>query len=619
MKQKLAILTRLTLISSVALTIATVSNFLNHHKYWNGTIFAVQTVDFNILSHSLPTKLSIILEQDKKAEIQRTLDSNYGLFGLVVTDCKAIDVKCTNQKVLYSSKSKFRWQRQIQSSDLLSYPYDNLRNPPPIYVEGYFANTRDLQRLPTDRTNPGTIIGRVYYIRNTPPTFIQDYTRWLQNPSSLSGARATYTLTVALFIFAGIAAWAILEQVLYRKRVEQELMQRERQQLLEKQQQQVLQAQSLQKQLQDKLQQIHVLLEQRQQDRSALENYQTLQAQQIQHLENAIAQYEDQLAFQETHQHNKAQKLEQLQQELGWLQEREVIALAQVHQREQDVAFLKQQINQQKLEQQQKSVRLFALREELEDAKRRESTAQHQADSLKQTIDVLTSEQEQTARNFEQLERSLAERASIEDLTTTLESAKTELNNAKKFEELALEENQKLSEEIKQLRDENDEAQLQVCDLQEQVEYYQDYFTQAALHTQRSVGLEHLLKQNAVQENINLSTLHLALVGGHLSVRREVIRKLTESYGLIDYIEVAPSSEVYTSRKSIKDKVSRCNLIAVITDFIGHDSTTIVSALRKDGAINGQILWIEYRGKSGIIRSLLQHIQSETLPAIAIK
>lgn len=616
MRQRLASLTRLTFISSVALTIATVSNFLNHHKYWNGTIFAVQTVDFNILSYSLPTKLSLVLEQGKKAEIQRTLDSNYGLFGLVVTDCKTTGVKCTNQKVLYSSKSKFRWQGQIQLSNLSSYPYDNLRNPPPIYAEGYFANTRDRQRLPTDRTNPGTIIGRVYYIRNTPPTFIQDYTRWLQNPSSLSGARATYTLTVALFFFAGIAAWAILEQVLYRKRMEQESMQRERQQLLEKQQQQVLQAQSLQQQIQDKLQQIHVLLEQRQQDRSELENYQALQVQQIQQLESAIAQYEDQLAFQEAQQHDKTQKLEQLQQELVVFQEREVVTLAQFQQHEQDVTSLEQQINQQKLEQQQKSARLAALREELEDAKRRESAAQHHADSLKQTIDVLTYEQEQTARNFEQLEHSLAERAGVEDLTTTLESAKTELNNAKKLEEYAIEENEQLKNESTQLRHKYEEAQLQIWDLQEEVEYYRYYFTESSKQRQSEPPLE----WNTTLENIDLSDMHLALVGGHPSVRQEVIRELTETYGLIDYVEVAPSSEAYTSRKNIKEKVSRCNLIAVITAFIGHDSTTIVSALRKDGAINGQVLWIDnYRGKSGIVRSLLQHIQSETSPASAIQ
>lgn len=619
MRQKLASLTRFTFISSVALTIATVSNFLNHHKYWNGTIFAVQTVDFNILSHSLPTKLSIILEQGKKAEIQRTLDSNYGLFGLVVTDCKTIDVKCTNQKVLYSSKSKFRWQQRIQLRNLSSYPYDNLRNPPPVYAEGYFANTRDRQRLPTNRTNPGTIIGRVYYIRNTPPTFIQDYTRWLQNLSSLSGARATYTLTVALFLFAGIAAWAILEQVLYRKRVEQESMQRERQQLLKKQQQQVLQAQLLQQQLQDKLQQIHVLLKQRQQDRRELVNYQALQAQQIQHLESAIARYEAQLTSQEAQQHGKTQKLEQLQQELIVFQEREVVTLAQFQQREQNVASLEQQINQQKLEQQQKSARLAALREELEEAKRRESAAQHQADSLKQTINVLTYEQEQTARNFEELEHSLAERASVEDLTTTLESAKTELNNAKKFEELALEDNQKLSEELKQLRSENDEAQLQVWDLQEQVLYYQDYFTKAAPQHQKVAVLEQYIHQTAFQGNIELSTLHLALVGGHPSVRREVIRELTVNYGLIHYVEIAPSNEAYIDRSSIKAKVNSCNLIGVITGYIGHDLSGIVSDLQKNGAIDGELLWINYRGKSGIVRSLLQHIQSETSPAMAMK
>lgn len=618
MRQAFNSLGRLIVISTVSFCVTTVPNFLNHNKYWSGTIFSVQTVDFNILSHTMPTKLSALLIKGEKQEIQRTINSNYGLFGVVVTDCKTSSQKCPSQKFLYTSGVNRSWQK-IETNSLVNHPYDVLRNPPPIYAEGRFVSTRDRQRQPTAQTNSGTVIGRVYYVRNKPPTFIQDYTRWIKSPLSFSGANAIYTLTVLLFMLGGFSTWMILEWVLYQKRTQYKLAQQKQQQLLEKQEQLHKQAQSLQRQLQDKLQQIHVLLEQRQHDRSELENYQALQAQQIQQLESAIARYEDQLAFQEAQQHDKTQKLEQLQQKLVVFQEREVVTLAQFQQREQNVASQETQINQQKLEQQQKSARLAALREELEEAKRRESAAQHQADSLKQTIDVLTYEQEQTARNFEELEHSLAERASVEDLTTTLESAKTELNNAKKFEELALEDNQKLSEEVKQLRSENDEAQLQVWDLQEQVLYYQDYFTKAAPQHQKVAVLEQYIHHTTFQGNIDLSTLHLALVGGHPSVRREVIRELTANYGLIHYVEIAPSSEAHIDRSSIKAKVNSCNLIGVITGYIGHDLSGIVSDLQKNGAIDGEVLWIEYRGKSGIVRSLLQHIQSATSPAMAMK
>ena len=44
----------------------------NHHNYWNRTIFAVQTIDFKILSHTLPTKLSTLIIQNDVKEIQPT-------------------------------------------------------------------------------------------------------------------------------------------------------------------------------------------------------------------------------------------------------------------------------------------------------------------------------------------------------------------------------------------------------------------------------------------------------------------------------------------------------------------------------------------------------------------
>ncbi|MEG4229452.1 hypothetical protein QUA35_29780 [Microcoleus sp. N9_B2] len=78
---------RFTLIATFSLGLATVKNWENYKNYWHGTIFAVQTVDFNMLSHTLPVKLSYTLLQGNIEELQRTLDSNYGLFGLIVTDC----------------------------------------------------------------------------------------------------------------------------------------------------------------------------------------------------------------------------------------------------------------------------------------------------------------------------------------------------------------------------------------------------------------------------------------------------------------------------------------------------------------------------------------------------
>ncbi|WP_237766242.1 hypothetical protein [Arthrospira platensis] len=60
-KIALLMLGRLSIISVISLVMATINNYGNHKNYWERTIFATQTVDFNILSHTLPTKLSLAL------------------------------------------------------------------------------------------------------------------------------------------------------------------------------------------------------------------------------------------------------------------------------------------------------------------------------------------------------------------------------------------------------------------------------------------------------------------------------------------------------------------------------------------------------------------------------
>lgn len=217
MRQTFASLGRLTVISLAALGIATISNFFTYLKYWNGTIFAVQSVDLNILSHTLPTKLSILLTQGNKKEIQRTLNSNYGLFGIVVTDCQKASLECPNQQILYSSKPSFQWTQQLQADNFQNQPYDVLRNPAPVYAEGQYNNISIRERQPTGQTNFGTVIGRVYYIRSRPPTFSEDYFRWIKNPSSFAGNNVIYGLTAVLSVLVGLSIWVVIETILYKK------------------------------------------------------------------------------------------------------------------------------------------------------------------------------------------------------------------------------------------------------------------------------------------------------------------------------------------------------------------------------------------------------------------
>lgn len=117
--------------------------------------------------------------------------------------------------------------------------------------------------------------------------------------------------------------------------------------------------------------------------------------------------------------------------------------------------------------------------------------------------------------------------------------------------------------------------------------------------------------KNIVSITQNLASIRLALVGGHQATRREAIRELCENYGLPNCVEVAPSSEAYISRSNVQAQISNCNLIAVITGYMGHDLSQIVSDLKKDGALTGDVFFLACRGKSGVVRAILNKVQQE--------
>jgi hypothetical protein len=135
---------------------------------------------------------------------------------------------------------------------------------------------------------------------------------------------------------------------------------------------------------------------------------------------------------------------------------------------------------------------------------------------------------------------------------------------------------------------------------QEVHEFRQQYYAQAA-----SVEVKSFLEDDTTTETFDLSSLRLALIGGHEATRREVIRELKESYSLENTVEVAPSSEAYVDRSTVQNKINNCDLIAVITGYMGHDLSKIVSELKKDGVLIGEVLPLSCRGKSGVVREIL--------------
>ncbi|MEC4814521.1 MAG: hypothetical protein SAK29_14780 [Scytonema sp. PMC 1069.18] len=213
----LARLGRLTVTGAITFGIGVLTIFDRYNNYWDTTIFRVQTVDFNILSHTLPTKLSQAIVQNKPEELQRTLNSNYGLFGLVVTDP-------TGQKVIASSQSYKTpsWASALNPEQLQKHPYDVLLNPPPTYPQWSYSSPYATDRSATNLTNQGRVIGRVYYVRGVKPSFRADFVKWLSNPITPSSRIETYTMTMVAWLTGGFAVWLLWEYLLYKKFVQQQ-------------------------------------------------------------------------------------------------------------------------------------------------------------------------------------------------------------------------------------------------------------------------------------------------------------------------------------------------------------------------------------------------------------
>ena len=461
--------------------------------------------------------------------MQRTLDSNYGLFGLIVTDCKMAAKDCLSEQILYQSKSSLKWTKEISLATLSNHPYDLLQSPPPLQAERQYAKRDDSKPIPTGKVNSGEIMGRVYYVRGVPPTFIEDYKNWIKNPFKRTGSRTLYTSTFALFFVSSLSAWIIIELVLSAKRNEQHLAQQQREQLQRE-------IQQIKLQLEEKNQQTIELIDQRERGLAELESYRQGQEQNKRELENQIGYYESELALKEQQQRETAQTLEDdlqlLRQKLQETSQRESEAKQQIKlqleeknqqnieladQRERVLAELEsdrqeQEQNKRELEnqiasyeselalkeqQQQETAQtleddLQLLRQELQETSQRESEAKQRSESLNQKIAALKRDRDLIQQQSRQLEQEETISNINNELNAALEGARTESERFKAglrdFEVYALEENHKLEkenadlyrelnsalEESHKLEEENADLDLKLNSAKYQIRYFQN-------------------------------------------------------------------------------------------------------------------------------------------------
>jgi|GEM_PF-4986861 len=576
---------RLLVISSVSLACATVLNWVNYRAYWHVTVLRAETVNFNILAHTLPHLLSGALIRQDFADIDRVINSHYGLFGIVVTDCQTTAKVCTNQRILAQSKPYYSWQRTVTPNDLDTALFSTLRDPAPIDPEWQFEQPRATQPTTSGLENQGKLIGRVYYVRNQPPNFLQDQLSWLRgNARSWGAVGRYYTLSLLMFSLAGLAMWVYVERSLQRKRHQRDQALAEHQSLLKE-------AQRLRTQLRDQLKLNQAL-------KTQYEEQLTAAREAGEALQGEINQLQNQGQLQE-------QELRSLQQELESLQNQSLEPQFDRQQVQREIEQLKQRIKE-------KEDELESIHEIKKEISLEAIRARQQTEDLERHLAQLAEEkcaaEDLSSRLKEQLEgqpRSLVPVAEIERLRADLEKAKADREKVKADKD-SLE--QQILESIEQDEREKRELRAKLIDTENKL-YQLEY--EYNLSLENCETLEERLAQYDAEESfrrVDLSDVCVAIVGGHQNMIGYVESTLCQENNLKDLR--ALSKDTRLSTKAFKEKLKKVDLILVVRGYMSHSMSQIVDDLEAKGQLRGKVIRLPTTCTSGptIVRRIREEI-----------
>lgn len=115
-------------------------------------------------------------------------------------------------------------------------------------------------------------------------------------------------------------------------------------------------------------------------------------------------------------------------------------------------------------------------------------------------------------------------------------------------------------------------------------------------------------------EQVDLSNISLALIGGHETTYRTVTEELKQ-YGLKTCVHVPPHSIASNSRHQIKEKISNCDLIITITSYVDHSVSKCVKQLKDTKMLAGECIRVSCHGKSGLVREVLQYFAEPLQPS----
>lgn len=115
-------------------------------------------------------------------------------------------------------------------------------------------------------------------------------------------------------------------------------------------------------------------------------------------------------------------------------------------------------------------------------------------------------------------------------------------------------------------------------------------------------------------EQVDLSNISLALIGGHETTYRTVTEELKQ-YGLKTCVHVPPHSIASNSRNQIKEKISNCDLVITITSYVDHSVSKCVKQLNDAKMLAGECIRVSCHGKSGLVREVLQYFADPLQPS----
>jgi hypothetical protein len=589
--------------------LASILNWFNHNSYFE-TIRRTQTVDFNMLANTLPTKLSLALANNEKEEVQNTLNSNYGLFGLVVTDCPSSLRSCSDENIIAKSQPEMAgWKEKILPDKLSSNEYDLLLSLPPVNAERFFDNSRSDKSSSTQKVNSGNIIGRVYYIRRDPPSFYKSQEKWVKHiPDSVgillttgdfkkgwselssffdSGANKYYFLTNLFGLFLGLSIgqrWNLSNEK--KKILEQEIDQvnRENEKLNQKNNQlqirltidKIASEESI-KRTQDNVSRLRGIARQYLQDID-IKEYELKQTQ----LELAKERANLELVKQSSEKESINQAISHdIKQKISKILQRE--------------SELKEEVDKSRLSTIQYQDEIKSKEIEISQFQEKLIRTQSRLDQLVKQAKYFEEERKdnEKLRGDKQIDQS-----QIIHLQKKLKEAEQQTEDEiKRYAEEFDRENEKLSRANEILLRENIEGREQISSLEIQ-------------HKELEEDLKMLL-QDSKTPKINLSSHKVAIVGGtSRSVKKtaEILFQL----GLPKDKFVEVTTEEHSSDKLVKSKIENCTLVAVVTRKIGHDLSGIVKNLKNRQAINGDVIDLEYTAGATIADEIIKHVHKSS-------